>query len=199
MNKQFEEDGYLVVPNFISSVLRKFVSHCILISVDAGYGNKEDPQAPFSTSFYSHIAAEALLGGCVKYVSSIIDEDVLPTYSYTRLYKPGDELVMHKDRESCEISVSLCLEIPKDTNPMPLYFSKTPNKSEGKAAILNPGDACIYKGCDMWHWRDKFTDHPWYLQTFLHYVRKEGPYSSFVLDGRKSLGMSPPGANENEL
>lgn len=192
MNKQLEEDGYLVIPNFINDTLRKFISHCVMLSINAGYGDTKDPQAPFSTSFYSHVAAETLLGGCTQYVSSLVEEEVLPTYSYTRLYRPGDELVMHTDRESCEISVSLCLDIPKDSDPMPLYFSKTTNKSEGKAAILNPGDACIYRGCDMWHWRDKFVEHPWYLQTFLHYVRKNGPYSDFVLDRRESLGMPPP-------
>ena len=35
--------------------------------------------------------------------------DVVPTYSYARIYKKGDILKKHKDRPSCEISTTLNL------------------------------------------------------------------------------------------
>ena len=34
---------------------------------------------------------------------------LFPTYTYFRVYKNGDVLEKHKDRPSCEISVSLSL------------------------------------------------------------------------------------------
>ena len=34
---------------------------------------------------------------------------LLPTYSYMRIYKKGDVLADHRDRESCEISATLNL------------------------------------------------------------------------------------------
>ena len=35
--------------------------------------------------------------------------ELVPTYSYHRLYTTGTELKRHKDRPSCEISTTLCL------------------------------------------------------------------------------------------
>ena len=35
------------------------------------------------------------------------DYNLIPTYSYARIYKNGDELKRHKDRPSCEISTTL--------------------------------------------------------------------------------------------
>ena len=37
---------------------------------------------------------------------ALIGKEVLPTYSYARLYTEGEILSKHKDRPSCEISVT---------------------------------------------------------------------------------------------
>jgi hypothetical protein len=38
---------------------------------------------------------------------------------------------------------------------------------------LEPGDAAIYSGCEIEHWREEFKGD-WHAQTFLHYVDKNG-------------------------
>jgi len=53
---------------------------------------------------------------------------------------------------------------------------------------LNPGDLCLYRGCDLWHWREVFAQK-WYLQAFLHYVNADGAYKDNLYDGRPYLGM----------
>lgn len=189
MNEAFQKDGYLVVPNYLSRELVLFISHYFFLSVDAGLGKFGDSQAPNSRAFYADPSAETLLQLGTQTISHIIGEEVLPTYSYTRIYGNGDELVIHRDRPSCEISLTVSLAIPESYSPSPLFFSKTEDKKDTKQVILNPGDACIYKGCEMYHWREKFTEHPWYLQTFLHYVRKNGPYSNYKFDQRPVLGV----------
>ena len=97
---------------------------------------------------------------------------LVPTYSYTRLYSYGSVLKRHKDRKSCEISTTLNL----GGDSWPIYLKKE-NKKEIKVN-LKPGDMLIYSGCDLEHWRDKFTGNEC-GQVFLHYNR-EGKKCKFI-------------------
>ena len=44
--------------------------------------------------------------------------DLVPTYSYTRLYEKGNILKRHKDRPSCEVSTTLHL----GGDPWPIFL-----------------------------------------------------------------------------
>ena len=78
------------------------------------------------------------------------------TYYYDRFYFPGQELQIHCDRPSCEISVSVHVS-SNVKNPWKLWI-KTPDvddvKGENHFAILDVGDGMIYKGCERPHWRE---------------------------------------------
>jgi hypothetical protein len=54
----------------------------------------------------------------------------------------------------------------------------------GQRFDLAEGDAVIYPGCDVEHWRDKCDGPDGYYsgQLFLHYVRKNGPHASQAWD-----------------
>ena len=53
-----------------------------------------------------------------------------------------------------------------------------------KTAIdQNPGDAVVYKGCDIEHSRREFEGEE-YIQVFLHYVDIDGPYKDHVYDAQ---------------
>ena len=41
---------------------------------------------------------------------------------------------------------------------------------------LAPGEMAIYRGLELDHWREKFDvpESCWYMQVFLHWVRKDG-------------------------
>ena len=47
--------------------------------------------------------------------------ELIPTYSYARIYKKGDILKRHKDRPSCEISTTLNL----GGDPWPIFIDDT--------------------------------------------------------------------------
>ena len=190
----FNQQGYLHVPNFIDDTTMSLLKHYLFLRVKAGHANysateKQDIQAPFSHSFYADPLSETILDKSAKAISSYIGEDVVPTYSYTRMYGRGDELVRHRDREACEISASLHIARPKGSEISPLYFSKNRDGSDAATVMLESSDIVIYKGCDIWHWREKFEDHKWYLQMFLHYVRKDGPNKGHIYDKRPMLGI----------
>jgi len=55
---------------------------------------------------------------------------------------------------------------------------------DGEQIILNPGDAAIYRGCEVKHWRDLLNvpQNSYHVQCFYHYVDINGPYSEYAYD-----------------
>jgi hypothetical protein len=175
LNQELVDNNYLVIRNFISSDRAKQLSdeykeYCENNSV-AG-----DDQSPNSHSFHNYISFLELLCEKTPQVSSIIGETVLPTYSYSRVYKQKSELVKHTDRDACEISLTVHLN---GDSEWPIFIL-TPS-GETRSVVLNPGDAMIYRGCIAPHWREKFNGE-WYTQVFLHYVLSRGKRSYAYFD-----------------
>lgn len=184
----FKENGYQIVRSFLDEEFTLFIQDYFYVRIKAGHANTNDLQAPFSYSFYADPLIETILEGSCESLSQISGFKLLPTYTYTRLYGTGDELVKHRDRPSCEISATLSLGIPNGEDINPIYFSKNEDGSNAKEILLRPGDLCLYRGCDLYHWRPPFTQK-WYLQTFLHYVNADGPYKDHIYDQRPYLGV----------
>ena len=59
---------------------------------------------------------------------------------------------------------------------------------DGKEVMLEHGDAAIYFGCEVPHWRKPF-EGDWYAQTFLHYVNKDGPHKEWLKDKKLLWGQ----------
>ena len=155
-------------------------------------------QCENAVSTYADFTSESLLRTKQYLVEEAMGVKLLPTYSFSRMYYNGSELTKHVDRPSCEVSVTLCIFSDKD---WPIWFhelkeklpdpSKKPNSYSTKE-----GQAVAYEGCNYEHWREKF-DGKKCMQVFLHYVRKEGRYSSFKLDGRKFFGQKKDEATKD--
>jgi hypothetical protein len=94
------------------------------------------------------------------------------------MYTMFANLDKHKDREACEISVTVM--IGSDKTKWPIFM-------DGTEINLEVGDAAIYLGCEVEHWREEFKGD-WHAQTFLHYVNKNGKNKEHVLDKRRFLG-----------
>lgn len=185
----FKQDGYRIIRGFLDRDFVNFIQQYFFTRINAGQSEIGDPQAPNSYSFYGDPLMDTILGESAAKLSEIAEYSLLPTYSYTRLYGKGDELKIHRDRPSCELSGTLALGVPDGEPINPIYFSKNEDRSNAIQIKLNPGDLCLYHGCDLYHWRDPFTQK-WYLQSFLHYVSADGPHKDFLYDKRKYLGMS---------
>jgi PKHD-type hydroxylase len=136
--------------------------------------NEGDSQVPKSHSYYSLPVCNILLGRLVDKVSKIAGKKLRPTYTYCRVYLKGADLKPHRDRPSCEYSVTLNLS---QTHPWIIYMAK-------KGVVQNPGDGVLYKGCDIEHSRKEFEGDE-YVQVFLHYVDADGPHKDYVYDDKK--------------
>lgn len=192
----FKEKGYHIVRNFLDLDFVSFINQYFFTRINAGQAVLGDDQAPNSYYFYGDPLMDTILGGSVQEFSEIVGYSLLPTYSYTRLYIEGDELKIHRDRPSCQLSGTLALGIPDGEEINSIYFSQNEDKSDAIEIKLNPGDLCLYHGCDLLHWREPFTQK-WYLQAFLHYVDADGPYTDFLYDKRPYLGMPYLGMSLN--
>jgi len=142
---------------------------------------------------------ETLLVKTIPMMKAKTGLNLIPTYSYTRLYKTGNILNRHKDRPSCEISTTLNL----GGDPWPIYIDPTgsnnvideykgimkPNAPKGNKVDLKPGDMLIYSGCELEHWREPFQGKLC-GQVFLHYNHANGPFAkSNLYDKRPLLGI----------
>jgi len=128
----------------------------------------------FDSRFYLDALTDSLLINKKHIIEKETGLELYPTYSYSRIYTYNSELVKHKDRPSCEISITLMWD--SDGTDWPIYM-------DGNALILKPGDGVIYLGCDLEHYRDNFTGD-YHIQSFLHYVDKNGKYKEYKNDKR---------------
>ena len=125
--------------------------------------------------FYSDCFSDAILVQKKKIMEKETGLSLMPTYAFTRFYTYNAELQKHVDRPACEISVSAMWD--SDGTKWPLYV-------DGNPVDMKPGDAVIYLGCESEHWRENFKGD-FHLQTFLHYVDKNGPNVEHAYDGVK--------------
>jgi hypothetical protein len=140
--------------------------------------NFDNQNSNGDSSFYGDPLMESLMLNKRQLVEKHIKLKLLPTYSYFRVYTYQSDLPKHKDRPSCEISVTV--HINSDGTPWEIYVGD-------KKYITKPGDAVLYKGCEIDHWREPFKGD-WHAQTFLHYVNLNGPNKNFYMDQRRMWG-----------
>ena len=188
----FEQNKYQVIRNAISYELANFCFNYFLLKRDAikymydnnyiaengMHGTWKDQQVPGVYSIYADHVMETLLVKTLPVMKEKTGLDLLPTYSYARVYEKGSILEKHKDRPSCEISTTLNL----GGDLWPIYV-------EGTKIDLNPGDMLIYSGCELEHWREPFQGELC-GQVFLHYNHANGPFAKTNLyDKRPMLGI----------
>jgi len=182
MNQEFLDNNYLFVPEFITkqesnSLYKEFKKE---IQLYPNLFPTKDENTSGSPIAHNYVPFVALMCEKTAYMNQLVEEKLLPTYAYARIYKNGAELVKHKDRPACEVSVTL--HLGSDGTSWPICFTK-PN-GEVVSKDLKPGEAVIYFGCISEHWREGAFEGQEYGQVFLHYVRSEGKYSEYCFDRR---------------
>ena len=194
-SNDFAQKGYCIVEQAISKELRDIATQYALFDEMQDYtydsvGFRSGFGFEGAHAKYADPLMESILLLMQNKIEKITNLSLLPTYSYFRVYRNGNDLKAHKDRPSCEISATLFLNDNDMTKHWPIFMG-------GKMVELEPGDMVVYKGCDVEHYREKMlgTKESWHIQVFLHYVDAGGPFTEWVFDKRKSLGLlktSPP-------
>jgi hypothetical protein len=170
---------YQVIKGAVNYELANFIFNYFLLKCDAVdfmyknniiydngmFGTWSDQQVPNTYSHYADQVMETLLVKMLPVMAKQTGLDLVPTYSYARIYKNGDILKRHKDRPSCEISTTLNL----GGDPWPIFIDGTgadnvideyknihkPNAPEGTKvlpqALKVSGQTVIMLDLDMVH------------------------------------------------
>ena len=213
----FKTKKYQVIRGALSKELANFIFNYMMLQRDAvGFmmknqkvnpynpfmGTRVDKQIPGAYSKYADWVMETLLMYMIPVMKAKTGMDLVPTYSYTRLYEKGNILHRHKDRPSCEISTTLHL----GGDEWPIFLDPTgadnilsgretttvikPGAPKGIQIDLKVGDMLIYSGCELEHWRDPFQGTVC-SQVFLHYNHANGPFAKTnMFDKRPLLGIT---------
>ena len=197
----FKKNKYQILRGAISKEVADIAYRYLQISAEADYwmlkngmthegnklvGNFKDEQVPGSYAKYSDRLMETLLVKTIDVMQKKTGLKLVPTYSYTRLYRKGNILRRHKDRPSCEISTTLNL----GGDNWPIFIDPTgsnniiderksihkPGAPKGVKVDLKPGDMLIYSGCELEHWREPFEGQLC-GQVFLHYNHADGRFA----------------------
>ena len=205
--KFFEEHRWVKIDKFIDQNMANLLYHHVQLEAarlnyydenDIPYskeidGEFTDHQAPGDFSKYGDPIMDTLLSLSLEQMQTLTGKELVPTYSYHRLYTKGTELKKHSDRPSCEISTTICLgydvkNVDASTYPdwdWPMFIKE---KNGTEIPIhMKPGDMIIYRGCELQHWREPLWGNN-HAQVFLHYNEKGGQYD-IPNDGRPLLGM----------
>jgi len=210
----FQTNKYQVIKKAISYELTNFIFNYFLLKRDAVnyiyknnlvaeevFGTWKDQQVPNVYSHYADFVMETLLMEVIPIIKKQVNLDLIPTYSYARIYEKGSILKRHKDRPSCEISTTLNL----GGDAWPIFIDPTgsnnvideyknimkPNAPAGVKVNLEPGDMLVYSGCELEHWREEFKGDIC-AQVFLHYNHVNGQFAqSNLYDKRPMLGLPP--------
>ena len=178
----FEQQGYVVIKQFIPRIMCEYIARNIKVLEANSRLSFGDTQVEKAFSGGSPAVTETLLDLMTPVLSDTLNCELYPTYSYLRIYVKGAELAKHVDRFSCEVSVTVPIEY-EGPNIWPLCIEIGGNV---KKIEIDPGDALIYKGIQIPHWREPFEGER-QVQVFLHYVKKDGKYSEFKFDKRPQL------------
>ena len=207
----FKEKDYVIIKNLISKELSFLFYEYIKNKVvainykktfdnkyynrlwDGGFG---DEQTVKSFSKYGDPLFDTLMKLTHPDIEKYLDLKLYFNYSYFRFYIEGDDMPEHIDRDSCEISLTMCLgydnsnvDTEKYTNYNWTIWLGNKDDDNNLPVVLEPGDALLYRGCNIPHYRENLLSLN-HAQLFMHFNEAEGKFNQ-KLDNRPVLGIPP--------
>lgn len=180
--EQFRRQGYAVVRRLIEPALADFLWSYVHTKFACRLLSSGGRGVPNSLGGYGDLAFDGLLEYLRPRVEQRSGLALHPTFSYFRFYKHGDTLKRHRDRPACEISITLAIgQDPPEPLPIVVEGASGPYH-----ALLEPGDALLYRGVDLFHWRDTYPGKQ-LVQVFLFYVDRHGSHAGEKFDKRQTL------------
>lgn len=164
--EQFKSKGYTVVRNMISRDEAARWYHYTLKNL--AFGNKDDGQVPGSPSFYQDKKVATLQKELAPTIERLIQTHLIPVFCYHRIYRTGAVLRMHKDSMRAEISATM--NLGQEGEPWDLWLVDYDENTQ-KITLL-PGDALVYYGNRLHHWRGKLENSDLVSQIMFHFVSR---------------------------
>jgi hypothetical protein len=169
--RSFREHGYAIVEGLFSR------SFCLALSTYfrelrvQGFLKAGDGQVPLRHVLHGETVTSFLHRQLPPFVASLVGCPVKPSYCYIAEYMPGAVLKRHVDRPQCEFTISLLVDFlprPEGKCSWPLWLSPTGEDRLGVRLAI--GDAVIYKGREIAHWRNALAPGKRSISIFFHFV-----------------------------
>jgi hypothetical protein len=176
----FWREGYRIVDNLLSAEQCAFIRQSMDVSCKAGLmrmANNRAYRGP--NNQYAPLPGQIILGSLAPTLSAIVGRALLPSFAFWRIYEKGSVLNPHKDRNACEVSVTIAIAAVPDDGCWPIGVTDLQGRDHSIA--LKPGSGLLYQGTEVQHWREQLTAERQY-QMFLHYVAADGPFRALVND-----------------
>ena len=206
----YATSGYVLLEHFIPPIVLNIFHAKLQADLDL----KGDPRFVSRTPLLTKPALEVYSRqyvpmatfhwGLTPAVAEIAGCELIPSYAYFRVYQQGDLCLVHSDRDACEHSLSLTVEL-SDELPWALCVGKKhleqPEPTSGvdfgsqefSKLPMRAGDAVMYRGVSHHHGRIDPNPNRWSAHLFLHWVDASGPYADHAFD-RVALERSGVGA-----
>jgi hypothetical protein len=188
----FETEKYVLIKNAVSKETCKVMAEEFRLlknffTIANPSDNYNDDLVTEKTfSWYSPFCFEALSNSLIlPIVENVVKEELWSTYSYARIYYNGSQMRRHVDRSASEYSVTMCVDV--DPNHKWNIGIQTVTGEE-VYVDQSPGDIIVYRGNELFHWRDPYPGTE-QINAFFFYVRKNGNRSELKYDTRPALGM----------
>lgn len=174
--------GFQYIPDIITkeeTIQIKYQNLMGAVSDLGGLKTHYDPERGNVLTCYAPPSSAFVVKRMQPKLEEIVGEELIPSYWFTTTYHNKGWMNCHTDRPSCEVSVTI--NICGDT-PWPIKIKDFDGKKH--AVITPPGHGVTYLGTQVEHWRSPLKTHPndRFMQLFLHFVRKNGPYAKYAYD-----------------
>lgn len=197
--KSFDDIKYLQLNNFVDKSTVDLLTERLFQHRDnkksASYQGVDDQVDKADSFYFNQTHYDEIINTFHQRaqveLERVTGKKLIPTYIYARIYKKGSELTRHKDREETEYSLTVNLN-SSSKQPWSIYFKE--DDKEEVACNLNSGDAIVYKGMELEHWRNPLSKR-WHAQMFLHYVDANGKYAEKALIEQNKVPYVTSSAN----
>ena len=187
MKQEFLDAKFALIENFISP---EYAAECVRELRHTRMKPSDWKEvAPNASSIYNPTFGLEIMCDKNSLINEIVGEYLVPTYCFSRIYRTGDTLPKHEDRAACEVSLTIHLDGDEEW-----LFG-----CYDKQFSLNPGDAVLYLGHLVPHYRVDPYRGKEYLQFFMHYVRTRGCHNKVYFDKERRLWGSDMEVNEKKL
>jgi hypothetical protein len=172
--KAFSQHGFTVIegmlPSAQVSALRSYWQKLAALDVipDRGdNGTRRGSHGEPSSALLLHLLQ--------SFVERIVGADIKPAYSYAWVYRRGAALPSHRDRDACRCTVSLLVDFaPAVDGPTPWPLGIHPRGGGAPIEIeQSVGDAVIFNGQELKHFRPEFTSGERSTSLLMHYVDRD--------------------------
>jgi alkylated DNA repair dioxygenase AlkB len=181
---RFWADGFRLAEGLLPAQQCAFLRQCMDAAQRSGRMRTADNAAYRGpNNEYAPAPAELVLRALAPAVSQLVGCEVLPSYSFWRIYEQGAELRPHKDRPACEVSLTVAIAAEPEEEAWPICL--TDRGGQDHRIALKPGAALLYRGPEVRHWREVLEGARHY-QMFLHYVVAGGPFAALADEGSRA-------------